>query len=206
MPAENAAKNRNQFVKWQESLAQVIESTLPGTETFESTTVGKDHSAATTAAASQQSCKYRGFPVHTKATISQRRPSMQVQNRQDNIGKWNLSKLDEMPEPADSGLATAEPVKGAVQASSEAAPGDYRPSIISSGEVIDTRITRTSADISYGFGLGKTTQGHDVVTSVSPKGPAFGKVRVNDVFTAMQGVSTDGLDHDEILSLHRASC
>ena len=39
-------------------------------------------------------------------------PAEKAAKSQNKIGKWNLSKLDELPEPADSGLATAEPVKG----------------------------------------------------------------------------------------------
>ena len=97
-----------------------------------------------------------------RMTISKRAPTMQVQDRHDDLGLGTVA-------------------------------------VPTSGDIKTVTISRQSKSISYGFGLGTTVDGQDVVTSVTEGGPADGELEVTDVIKAVNGEDAGSLSHQDII-------
>ena len=68
-----------------------------------------------------------------------------------------------------------------------------------SGKKVTVTLDRGSKTVSYGFGLGTTTGGQDVVTSVTEGGPADGVLEVTDMIEALNGEDAGNLTHQDII-------
>lgn len=66
-------------------------------------------------------------------------------------------------------------------------------------EAVHVTLERPNMAASFGFGIGSTAAGEQMVTKVSPGGPAVGHLYVGDRLTHVNGTAIDVLDHDAVI-------
>ena len=74
--------------------------------------------------------------------------------------------------------------------------------VATTGDITKVTVSRQSKSVSYGFGLGTTTDGRDVhvVTSVNEGGPADGVLEVTDMIDSINGEDARNLSHQAVMS------
>ena len=66
--------------------------------------------------------------------------------------------------------------------------------------VVTVEITRTSANQSFGFGLGSSASGDKVVTKISEGGLAEGKLETADIVNSINGTTARDLNHEDAVA------